>query len=202
VRRASASVVVERAVGQVVLVAVGLAAVAVPGAVPWPAATYPLVVRAAVAVAVCTALAVAGWLVVRARRSGGAALVTDVRDGGAVLVASLVAVAGFVATFVVAARAAGVGAPLVRLVPLVLLALVVTALPLNLGGWGPREGAAAWAFGAAGLGAASGLEASVVFGLCNLVASLPGAAVLVLRRARPQEPAEQQAAPVVAAVPR
>ncbi|MGJ3561879.1 hypothetical protein ACR6C2_41015 [Streptomyces sp. INA 01156] len=27
------------------------------------------------------------------------------------------------------------------------------ALPLNVGGWGPREGVAAWAFGAAGLGA-------------------------------------------------
>ena len=202
VRRASASVVVERAVGQVVLVGVGLAAVAVPGAVPWPDATRTLVVRAAVAVAVVTVLAAAGWLVVRGRRTGRAAVLADVRDGAAVLGASLVAVAGFVATFVVAARAAGVQAPLVRLVPLVLVALLATALPVNLGGWGPREGAAAWAFGAAGLGAASGLEASVVFGLCNLVASLPGAAVLYLRRARtPDAPAPAEPG-LTAAVPR
>ena len=34
--------------------------------------------------------------------------------------------------------------------------LVVSAVPLNLAGWGPREGAAAWVFAAAGLGAATG----------------------------------------------
>lgn len=190
VRRASASVVVERAVGQAVLVAVGVAAVAVPGAVPWSDRTRGLVVGGAAAVTLALVLAAAGWLAVRGRRRGRAAVTADLRDGAVVLLASLVAVAGFVATFVVAARAAGVEAPLVRLVPLVLVALLATALPVNLGGWGPREGAAAWAFGAAGLGAANGLEASVVFGLCNLVASLPGAAVLVLRRSRPHGPGD------------
>ena len=204
VRRASVSVVVERAVGQVVLVAVGLVAVAVPGAVPWDEDTRALVARGALAVAVCGALGAAGWLVVRGRRAGRGVVAADLRDGAAVLAASLVAVAGFVATFVVAARAAGVTAPVVRLVPLVLLALLVTALPVNLGGWGPREGAAAWAFGAAGLGAAKGLEASVVFGVCNLVASLPGAVVLVARRTRPTAAAvvAEAPAPVTAAAPR
>ena len=44
---------------------------------------------------------------------------------------------------------------------LVLLAMVV---PLNVGGWGPREGVAAWAFAAAGWGAAQGVAAATAYG--------------------------------------
>jgi hypothetical protein len=53
------------------------------------------------------------------------------------------------------------------------------ALPLNVAGWGPREGVAAWAFGAAGLGADQGLATAVVYGVMALVAVLPGLLVLV-----------------------
>jgi hypothetical protein len=60
-----------------------------------------------------------------------------------------------------------------------LLALTGAALP-NVGGWGPREGVTAWAFAAAGLGAASGVATAVTYGVMVFVASLPGAVVLVL----------------------
>jgi hypothetical protein len=56
--------------------------------------------------------------------------------------------------------------------------LLVSAIPLNIAGWGPREGAAAWVFGAAGLGAGVGLEVAVVYGVMALVATLPGALAL------------------------
>ena len=88
----------------------------------------------------------------------------DVRSGllarrtwAGVLVASAVVVAGHLATFLVAARTAGADAPLARLVPLTLLALLAMGLPANVGGFGPREGVAAWAFAAAGLTAAQGV---------------------------------------------
>ena len=61
------------------------------------------------------------------------------------------------------------------------LALVAMGLPLNVGGFGPREGATAWAFGAAGLGASTGLAVAVVYGVLSFVAALPGAFVLVAR---------------------
>ena len=73
------------------------------------------------------------------------------------------------------------------MLPLALLVLAAAALP-NIGGWGPREGVTAWAFAAAGLGASQGVATAVVYGVMALVASLPGAAVLVaafVRRARP-----------------
>jgi hypothetical protein len=53
-------------------------------------------------------------------------------------------------------------------------------LPLSIGGWGPREGVTAWAFGAAGLGAAGGVATAVVYGVMVFVSSLPGAAVLAV----------------------
>jgi uncharacterized membrane protein YbhN (UPF0104 family) len=82
---------------------------------------------------------------------------------------------------VVAARAAGSTASLLRLAPLMLLALLAMSLPINIGGWGPREGVTAWAFGAAGLSATQGLTIAVVYGLFALVAALPGAIVLINR---------------------
>jgi uncharacterized membrane protein YbhN (UPF0104 family) len=118
----------------------------------------------------------------------------DVRDGllangnwFGVLVASAVIVGGHLATFVVAARTAGATAPLSLLVPLTLLALLAMGLPLNVGGFGPREGVAAWAFGAAGLTADQGVATAMVYGALVLVSSLPGAAVLLLRRLRVTE---------------
>ena len=68
----------------------------------------------------------------------------------------------------------------VQLLPLALLVLLAMAVPTNIGGWGPREGVAAWAFAAAGLGAAQGVATAVVYGVMALVASLPGAVVLVV----------------------
>jgi hypothetical protein len=106
-----------------------------------------------------------------------------------VLLASFVVVAGLATTYVVAARAVGVTAPVVTLLPVALLVLVAAAVPANLAGWGPREGVAAWAFAAAGLGAAQGVATTVAFGVVVLVAALPGAVVLgveaVLRAVRP-----------------
>jgi hypothetical protein len=95
-----------------------------------------------------------------------------------------VAVAGHLATFLIAARTAGAGAPLSRLVPLTLLALLAMGLPANVGGFGPREGVAAWAFAAAGLTATQGVATAVVYGALVLVSSLPGAAVLLARPLR------------------
>ena len=64
--------------------------------------------------------------------------------------------------------------PTTTLVPIALVVLVAAAVPLNVAGWGPREGAAAWAFAAAGLGAAAGASVAVAYGVLALLATLPG----------------------------
>lgn len=96
----------------------------------------------------------------------------------AVVATSLVAAAGHVVVFLVAADAAGTSASLADLLPLALLVMLAAAIPLNVAGWGPREGVAAWAFAAAGLGAAQGATVAVLYGVLALVATLPGAVLL------------------------
>jgi uncharacterized membrane protein YbhN (UPF0104 family) len=110
----------------------------------------------------------------------------DLRDGllvrrawPVVALTSTLVVAGHALTFVIAAHTAGADASPARLLPLALLVLAAAALP-NIGGWGPREGMTAWAFAAVGLGASLGIATAVAYGVMVLVASLPGAAVLLV----------------------
>lgn len=180
----------ERTAGQVVLAVV---AVVVLAAFPSPVRPYLPVVTTTLA-GVGLGAALLGWV----RPAGQSRWARVVRVAGAdiragllarrtwlgVLLASTLAVAGHLATFVLAARTAGSTAPLSLLVPLTLLALLATSIPANIAGFGPREGAAAWAFGAAGLSAAEGVATAIVYGALVLVASLPGAAVLAARRVR------------------
>lgn len=70
-------------------------------------------------------------------------------------------------------------------VPLILLTMLV---PLTIGGWGLREGAAVVLFPVAGVSAGGGLAASVAFGLMLLVSVLPGVAILLVRRRAPVMP--------------
>jgi hypothetical protein len=152
----------ERAAGQVVQVILTVAVLLI---LPSPVhAVVPLVALGLIAVAV------------------GVAMALRLRAWPAIALASTLVVAGHAATFLIAARSAGVTAPPSELLPLALLVLQAAALP-GVAGWGPREGVAAWAFAAAGLGASLGVATAVVYGVMVLVASLPGAAVLVAAEA-------------------
>jgi uncharacterized membrane protein YbhN (UPF0104 family) len=176
----------ERTAGQAVQILLTLAVLLV---LPSPVrGVAPLV---AIAVLGTTAGLV---LALRARPAAGrswwarvrAAAARDLREAlvarrawPAIALASALVVAGHAVTFVIAARTAGATAPPDQLLPLALLVLLGAALP-NIGGWGPREGVTAWAFAAAGLGASLGVATAVVYGVMVFVASLPGAALLLV----------------------
>jgi glycosyltransferase 2 family protein len=186
VGRALRSVAWERFAGQLVQV---LLSVAVLLALPSPVHSFMPLAAIAVVVAMFGVV-----LLARARpganRSALARLLSgaggDIRDGLlarrawlGIALASALGVGGHVATFLIAARAAGVSAPLSQMLPIALLVMAAMMLP-SVGSWGPREGVTAWVFGAAGLGAQHGVTTAIVFGVMVLVASLPGAAVLVI----------------------
>ena len=186
VGRALRAVALERLAGQFVQVVLTVVLLLV---LPSPVHSYMPLVAIALLVAVFGAV-----LVARARPGGGrsasarirSAAAGDIRDGvlagGAwlgIVLASALVVCGHASTFLIAARTAGTAAPLSQMLPLALLVMVVMVLP-SVAGWGPREGATAWAFGAAGLGAEQGVAAAVVYGVIVLAASLPGAAVLAV----------------------
>lgn len=172
------SVVWDRASGQVVQAGLAVAAVLL----------LPPPVRADVGVLVlwaCAAVAgVALALPRRARRAVRTELGTLRPVLSRVAAVSVLAALGHLAVFVVVARSVGVGAPLVDLAALGLVVLLASALPLSVAGWGPREGAAAWLFAEAGLGAATGVSVAVAFGLVSLVATLPGVVTLAPERTR------------------
>jgi GTP cyclohydrolase II len=68
---------------------------------------------------------------------------------------------------------------------------IAAGVPLSIGGWGPREGIAAWAFAAAGLGAANGVTAATLYAVLMLAAVAPGAGLLLrdaVRRRRGRRP--------------
>jgi uncharacterized membrane protein YbhN (UPF0104 family) len=174
----------ERGAGQVVQAVLMISVLLV---LPSPVrSSMPLVAVAAVGLALAVVLLcrlqVGGedsrWMRLRN------AVVADLRNGvlrrralPAIVLASTVAVLGYALMFLVAARTAGVTAPVSRLLPLALLATLAMVLP-SIAGWGPREGVTAWAFAAAGLGAQRGVATAVVYGVMVLVASLPGAVVI------------------------
>lgn len=101
-----------------------------------------------------------------------------------IAVTSAVAVVGHVVVFLLAAHSVNPDLAVTTLIPVALLVLLIGSLPLNVAGWGPREGAAAWVFGLAGLGAAQGLSVSVLYGVLALLGTLPGALVLLVQKRR------------------
>jgi GTP cyclohydrolase II len=156
----------------------------------------PYVLAGIAGVAGCAALVVG----VAARRGrsrparAARAVAADLRRGllvpgvwPQVTLASLLVVAGHTATFVIAARVAGCTAPLGELIALLMVVQIAAGIPLSVGGWGPREGAAAWAFAAAGLGAANGVTVATLYAVVMLAAVAPGAGLLLgdaIRRRR------------------
>jgi uncharacterized membrane protein YbhN (UPF0104 family) len=196
------AVVWDRAAGQAVQVVL---TVVVLLALPSPVQSAMPLVTVALAAAIFAAV-----LLMRTGPAGAqsraarirSAVARDIRDGLlarrtwiGVALASVLVVAGHAVTFMIAARTAGVAAPASRMLPIALLVALVTALP-SMGVWGSREGAAAWLFSVAGLGARAGVTTGVVYAVMMLVASLPGAAVLVVAWFRRPRDAEQTEPPL------
>jgi uncharacterized membrane protein YbhN (UPF0104 family) len=176
----------ERLCGQVIQAAVtAVVLLTVPSPVR-PA--LPYVLAGVVGIAGCAAVVVRG--AARRGRSrltrAARAVSADLRHGllapdvwPQIMLASVLVVAGHTATFVIAARVAGSTAPLRELVALLLVVQSAMVIPLSIGGWGLREGAAAWAFGAAGLGAATGVTVAILYAVLMLAAVSPGAGLLL-----------------------
>ncbi len=181
----------ERAAGQAVLftltgVAVAVAARAIPGLRPAAVGAGAAAV-AAVGVLGFLASSARAWAGESRLQRAASAVRYDLRRGvfapdawPGVLLSSALVTAAHGTTFWLAAHATGVPLAAGTAFALGLLCISAMAIPLNLGGWGPREGMAAWVFGAAGLSAAQGVTTAAAYGVLVFVACLPGAAVLVV----------------------
>lgn len=165
----------ERLSGQVVGVVAALVVVLLLGPAPLARAALWFLAAVAVGLAATGVVLLLGPTRVRGVvRDDLRALTPSRSQASWVAVTSVVATAGHATVFVIAARSVLPQAGLTELVPVALVVLLGASVPLSLAGWGPREGAAAGAFAAIGLGAANGVEVSAAYGALSLIAVTPG----------------------------
>lgn len=154
----------ERLAGtSVVFLAVGIALLSV-----WPAA-------GGLGLLVGVAAGAAAWPWLRRLAPG---------DIGRVFGLSVVGWCAFAAMFVVSCLAVAPDLPAGHIPVLAAITLGGMSIPLNVAGWGPREGATAWGFMALGHPPEQGVAVSVAYGLLALVSVLPGSVVLLIRLLR------------------
>jgi glycosyltransferase 2 family protein len=187
IRQTTRAVVIERTAGQVVQLAMAVIILS------WFGAQFQGFLVAWLVIGL-GAIAVAVLVTAAASARGRGALLHEVRELRAglgsvrtcaqVVIASVIVVACHVATFTIATAAVGVGVPPLRMLALAIVVLLGSSIPLNIGGWGPREGVAGWAFALAGFGASAGVAASTLFGVLCIVSVAPGAIVAVISAAR------------------
>lgn len=191
--RAAQAVVLERLVGQMTLFAVMfcgvIGAIIVPGGLYLPGWVNDLVGWLALCVIALAGLG-AGLMQLRgpvARAAAGflAALRRAVLARGVwprQMGLSIAILACNLGSFAFCAAATGSDLGFVAAVTILPLILTAMMIPLSVGGWGLREGAAAALWPVLAAPAEAGIAASIAFGLVILVASLPGVWVLLSRR--------------------
>ena len=183
---AARAVAVERILGQCVQIMLTLAILLPLG---FGSALVPLAWCAGVSVVAVVVAGMAAALLTGARRLVRREwdLMRPVLARPAVLMtivlASIVVVGSHVALFVVASLVAGLPFD-GGIVAVGLVVLAASAIPISVGGWGPREAAAGVAFAAIGLGAPTGVSISATFGALALIGVVPGAVLLLVDRRR------------------
>ncbi len=210
---AGQSVIFERLAGQLGLFAVFLGGfgltLGMPGPLQWPAW---LIWPVAIGLGACAATPLVIAALVRALGRDGHPLRRFVdrfvhaiaaRNVRARQIAFSLATAGCnLMAFVCCALALGVALPPIATATLVPLILFSMLLPLTIGGWGVREGAAALLFPLMGATASEGLATSVAFGLVFTASVLPGLVVSwVAARDRNMAPAGGTAAALESCAP-
>ena len=180
--RAGQAVVFERLAGQAALVAVVL--VAALGVTLWPGGiSLPHAMLMGLAM-VAVGLLIGGVLVARARwtrlaawRAAAARAVFARGVWPQQVALSLGTVAANLLAFAACAAAVGVWLPPAAIVVILPLVLFTMLVPLTIGGWGLREGAAVALFPLAGATGAEGFAASAAFGVVFLLTSMLGMAL-------------------------
>ncbi|MEO1789984.1 MAG: lysylphosphatidylglycerol synthase transmembrane domain-containing protein [Pseudomonadota bacterium] len=187
-RRAAESVIVERLLGQVALLAVlliGLAtALTVPKGIAWPVWTWG-------GIAICVAVAV-GLLRAPGVIGRISALVFRLYQRPELLVHGALSSGALILAFYASARATGTVLPpaaWTTLIPLVLCAMLI---PLSIGGWGWREGAAAALYPLVGASADAGVATGLVYGAAIIASALPAGLILLVEIGQSKTPQQDQ----------
>lgn len=193
-RAASSAVVLERALGFVVILVMVLLCepMLLARAAPGPVRTG-LIILAVVCAGGILAFVASGFLgrlqpllPARVREHRLVTIALDVASaarhltkswklGATVVVLSVVMQFSNVFALFILARAVGVSLDFLATAAVALPALLIASMPIAIAGWGVREGALIVGYGLFGVAPAAALAASIAFGLAMLIVSLPGA---------------------------
>lgn len=179
--RAWRAVIIERASGQLVVVLLTAAAVAV---VPsWRAALLnisPGLTMALLLLIVTVVIGLSAYLARRwpdvfqvLRKDTHLALLAP-KAWPVQLASSLLIVASYTLVFALTARGLGIGLDFLLLMALAMPVLLAMLIPVTVAGWGFREAAAAGIWLSLGMNPEQGIAVALAYGLVILVASLPG----------------------------
>jgi len=192
--RAASAVLCDRGVAFLVLMAIALACAPLFLArIADEAARLFLLVPALAVAGATLAIALAreanlAWLGARGVPHAPLALARDIRattrgpGAAAILALALAAQLGFIASTWLAARGLDLGLGLADCLVVMPPVILATLLPVSIAGWGVREGAMVFGFGLVGVAAADALALSILVGLANILAGLPGAALWLAGR--------------------
>jgi uncharacterized membrane protein YbhN (UPF0104 family) len=111
------------------------------------------------------------------------AILISPRAGGQVIACGFIAQGADVLAVFVLARGLDLPVDLASCLMIVPLANILQALPISIAGWGVRESFFVVTFGLVGVDAPAALAVSIMFGLLNILISLPGG-ILWLARAQ------------------
>jgi uncharacterized membrane protein YbhN (UPF0104 family) len=189
--RAAQSVAADRIFGQAVMFAAlgcGLfIALLVPGGVAWPAITW---------VGIVLGISVIGVVFVLSRGDGATArflgLILRLFQNAQLLVLSLIITVLLIFGLYSCARATGTNITpqgWFTLIPLVLSAMLI---PLSIGGWGWREGAAAALFPMIGASPSAGIAMGIAYGGMMMIAALPGLYFVMRASLSPSLPSKRE----------
>lgn len=176
--RAAQSVMAERLLGQIAILALMFAGFAVALAVPngpdWVRLGWTIVV-------ILTGGAVGAWLVARRNHAAGRfiAVVLALMHRPSMILLGVITTSCLIFGFYASARAIGVAIPVAGLATLIPLILCAMLIPLSVGGWGWREGAAAALFPIIGAPASAGVATGIIYGVVAFVAVLPAVTILL-----------------------
>lgn len=180
---AAQSVLIERLIGQTSMFSamfIGfLIAMVLPAGLPWPAWTWAIL-----AIGVLTAIVLLGAAFAKNKIGRFIRLTLHIMRQPQQIVLSTFIVLLIVFSFYACAVATGTALPASALFTLIPLVLTSMLIPLSVGGWGWREGAAAVLFPVAGASADAGVATGIAYGAMMLIAALPAVFVLFFQPRR------------------
>lgn len=178
------AVILERTVGQIVQLGLAVVVVVLTGASGAGGLLIPVAGFGLAALGVLAIPALAAAMASSRVRRAVLHEIAELRAGlgsaaasAQAAAASVVVVGCHVAIFAIAARTVGADVPPARMLALAVVVLLAASIPATIGGWGPREGVAGWAFAMSGFGASTGVAAATLFGVLALIAVALGVIV-------------------------